>query len=361
MKLLSQIWSKIQVSLFPNLEEALDPLTEKQKQFVTVLEILRIEDYINVKRYRRGKPLKDRKAIARAFVLKAINNLNTTRELIDLLKSSPNLRRLSGFERIKEIPHESSFSRAFEEFARGELPQKVQEALIKRYMGDKLVGHISRDSSVIKGREKAKRHEKVKEQNKPKRKRGRPGKDVIVPPKVPTRLERQLLMSMEEMIKDLPKDCDKGCKKNSKGWIGYKLHMDVSDGGVPISMLLTSASLYDNQASIPLSEMTNKRVTNLYDLMDAAYDAKEIKEHSKKLGHVPIIDDNPRRSGKKKEMEPAKKIRFRERTTVERSFGRLKEEFGGTKVKVRGNAKVMAHLMFGVLVLSADQLLKFIN
>ena len=35
--------------------------------------------------------------------------------------------------------------------------------------------------------------------------------------------------------------------------------------------------------------MTAERVTNLYDLMDAAYDAAEIS-----LGHVPIIDVNPR-------------------------------------------------------------------
>jgi len=31
---------------------------------------------------------------------------------------------------------------------------------------------------------------------------------------------------------------------------------------------------------------------NLYDLMDSAYDASEIKNHSLELGHVPIIDVN---------------------------------------------------------------------
>ena len=34
-----------------------------------------------------------------------------------------------------------------------------------------------------------------------------------------------------------------------------------------------------------------KRVTNLYDLMDAAYDAAG-RAHSESLGHVPIIDQN---------------------------------------------------------------------
>jgi hypothetical protein len=48
-----------------------------------------------------------------------------------------------------------------------------------------------------------------------------------------------------------------GTKKNSKGykesWIGYKLHLDVADGQIPISCILTSASLHDSQAAIPLA------------------------------------------------------------------------------------------------------------
>lgn len=90
-----------------------------------------------------------------------------------------------------------------------------------------------------------------------------------------------------------------GCKKNSKGykktWIGYKLHLDVIDGDIPISGILTAASLHDSQVAIPLAQMSAKRVTSLYDLMDAAYDAKEIHDVSRSLDHVPIIDDNPGR------------------------------------------------------------------
>ena len=29
-------------------------------------------------------------------------------------------------------------------------------------------------------------------------------------------------------------------------WIGYKLHIDVADGQIPISCILTSASLHDS-------------------------------------------------------------------------------------------------------------------
>ena len=48
--------------------------------------------------------------------------------------------------------------------------------------------------------------------------------------------------------------------------------------------------------------------------------------------------------------------RFRERSTVERANSRIKDDFGGRSVRVRGHAKVFCHLMFGVLTLAADQL-----
>ena len=177
-------------------------------------------------------------------------------------------------------------------------------------------------------------------------------------------MERQLQgMSLDEMLAELPKTCDWGSKKNSGGkkenWKGYKLHIDWADGGIPISCVLTSASLYDNQVAIPLAEMTNKRVTSLYDLMDAAYDAEAIRQHSYRLRHVPIIDLNPRR-GRKKEMEPASEIRYHERSVAERGFGRLKDDLGALFVRVKGHAKVMAHLMFGILALSVEQLLRLV-
>jgi hypothetical protein len=41
----------------------------------------------------------------------------------------------------------------------------------------------------------------------------------------------------------------------------------------------------------------------------------------------------------------------------ERVNARLKDEFGGRTLRVRG-AKIMAHLMFGILALTVDQLLR---
>jgi hypothetical protein len=105
-------------------------------------------------------------------------------------------------------------------------------------------------------------------------------------------------LSAEEAVQELPTKCDRGTKKNAKGyrtsWNGYKLHLDINDAGLPISALVTSASIHDSQVAIPLIKLTSNKVTYLYDLMDAAYDAKRIDEISRQFGHVPIIDKNAR-------------------------------------------------------------------
>ncbi len=117
--------------------------------------------------------------------------------------------------------------------------------------------------------------------------------------------------------------------------------------------------------------MTVERIVSCYDLMDAAYDAPAIAEYSRSVGHVPLIDKNPRGDQQlKNEMEAenlARKtlnlkmpedLRYNERTTAERANSRMKDDFGACKVRVRGHSKVACHLCFGVLVLAADQLMK---
>jgi len=76
-----------------------------------------------------GRPLEDRHALARAFVAKAVLNLPTTTSLIERLAVDATL---CGWERASQVPSESTFSRAFAEFAASALPGRVHEALIKR-------------------------------------------------------------------------------------------------------------------------------------------------------------------------------------------------------------------------------------
>lgn len=374
---LSHYWVHIQGSLFPWLREELGELTATQQHLVTCLEVVRVEDHIPSPLRWPGRPSEDRAAIARAFVAKMVYNMPTTRVLLERLASDITLRRLCGWEKGADVPSEATFSRAWAAFATTQFPARVHAALIEKTQQQRLVGHISRDGTEIDAREKPVRKAAL-EPAPAARKRGRPRKGDARPPKEPTRLERQSTMTLEAMLEDLPTVCDVGTKTNSKGfkatWIGYKLHLDVADGQIPISAILTSASVHDSQVAIPLATMTEQRTTHLYDLMDAAYDAPQIHAHSRALGHVPIIDHNPRRNTTVKEeraaearrwdllhLERPEDRRYHERTTVERVYGRLKDDFGGRMVRVRGHAKVMCHLMFGLLALTADQLIRLIE
>jgi len=322
-EMLTSAWNHVQGFLFPMLREVAGPLTPQHERLVTVLDVAR--------------------------------------------------SRRCGFEGRSAVPSESTFSRAFAEFAESSLPARVHEALIQKTHKDRLVGHISRDATAIEAREKP-----VKAAEAPAaapRKRGRPKKGEAAAPKEPRRLERQAGMTLTEMLADLPTACSIGTKRNAKGhatsWIGYKLHIDTGDGDIPISCLLTSASLHDSQAAIPLATITASRVRSLYDLMDSAYDAPEIWDKSRALGHVPIIDANPRRGGKTEAAaealarrsagyEPAENIRYNERSSAERVNSSLKDNYGGRTIRVRGHAKLSCHLMFGILALTAEQLMRLV-
>ena len=133
--------------------------------------------------------------------------------------------------------------------------------------------------------------------------------------------------------------------------------MTKSGGAVPLNAATSSASVHDSQLAIPMARITARRARSLYDLMDSAYDAEAIRQVCKEIDHVAIIDPN-KRSGDSVPMDPAKARRYNERSTAERGNSRLKDEFGLRRLRVRGHAKAHMRIMFGVLVLFADQMHK---
>jgi Transposase DDE domain/Transposase domain (DUF772) len=378
-------WSHIQSTLFPWLREELDPVTAVLEQLIIVLDTIGLAAYVpGPPRHGRGRKPEDRRALARAFVAKAVLGLPTTAAVIERLAIDKSLRRICGWETAREVPSEATFSRAFAEFAASELPDQMHEALVKRTLADRIVGCVARDATEIDAREKPAKSgpndgppsatpPAAAELPAPRR-RGRPKKGEERP-KATTRLERQATQSLPEMLAELPTGCDVGSKRNSKGykhsWTGYKLHIDVADGQIPVACLLTSASVHDSQVAIPLMTLTGQRIDYLYDLMDAAYDAAQIAEHSRALGHMPVIDFNCRNDTDSKAAREAESRRrvlinmpdpddalYNFRTMAERVNARLKDEFGGRFLRVRGAVKARCHLMFGLLALTVDQILR---
>lgn len=357
---LTQFWFHVQEGLFPFLAEMDVEITPPLKQVATVLEMMEIERFVPDSRGVGRKP-RDRVALARAFVAKATLNLPTTEALIDRLKVDQPLRRLCGFSTNHRIPGKHRFSRAFAEFAQIRLAERSHAALIETYLGDQLIGHVARDSTAIEAREKSAAKETVPAA--PCR-RGRPRRGEVRPPKAESRLARQQDQTLVQMIAELPRACDTGTKRDSQGfkrtWRGYKLHIDTVDGDIPVTAILTAASVHDSQVMMPLMRATSERVTYLYDLADAAYCSPILRDASRAMGHVPLIDHNPRR-GEKIPFDPHEKQRFKIRSQAERVNARLKDSHGGTSVWVRGHAKIASHLMFGIAVIAASQLLRLLQ
>ena len=117
--------------------------------------------------------------------------------------------------------------------------------------------------------------------------------------------------------------------------------------------------------------MTSARVINLSDLMDSADDVPAIAAKSRELGRVPIIDHKTRH-GEKPAIEAeakakrkagyrlAEDVRYNQRSSAERVNSNLKDNCGGSFVRVRGAGTVISHLMFAILVVTVEQLMRLV-
>ncbi len=370
---LSNFWNNIQTNLFPTLEENLGNLSTDHKKLISILELVRIEDFIPCTKFNNGRPIKERKAIARANIAKIVFKLTYTKQLVKYLNMDKQLRSICGFEPYKKIPSESTFSRAFKEFANSSLPEKVHKFLVKNVYKDQIIGHVAIDSTPLAAREKYLKKDSCKNRNKLKAEKKKARKAGVL-----NRREKQLKENdTVKMLKDIPNQCDKGMKKSAQGytkiWKGYKIHAAVDDHCIPLAVIVTSASVNDCEVAIPLMLKANQVAQSFYFLMDAAYDHPEIKVCSTSLGSVSIIDECPGSSKAKKEKEAekgrkrllnvrtAEDVRYRERFSKERFNASYKDYNGGGNLFYKGHSKVFCHVMFGTLTFAAATIISLVQ
>ena len=331
---LSRHWMRYQPGLFEGIEDSCGPITDRHKEIILALDVIGLEKFLfDGPSYSVGRPRRSRLAIARAFVAKAALNLSTTKGLIERLKVDSMLRRICGFDSVREVPAESTFSDAFAEFSRTDLMSRIHESMIKITFKDTVVGHVSRDATEIHAREKiAKRGTKNPRRKKipTGNRRGRPKKGEVREVKPKNNIQLQMTQKLPEILDSLSKTFNCGSKKGSRGhlsqWFGYKLHIDVS----------------------------------LYTLGDKGYDSGDLRKHVSSFGKIPLFQPRNCESSNKVEFDPAMSERFKRRTSVERAFSRCKDSFGCRNVRVRGHSKVLAHVMTGVLMLCAMRILETI-
>jgi len=336
-------------------------LTPEHRGFLAVLRV--VEEHLpnmNGNRSFIGRPRYDDLPIFRAMLAKHVFQISKNNLLRQRLLSDSSLRRICGF---KKVPSESTFSRRLEDFARIHIPEAMLARLVRQHHEGMLVRVIARDSTSIRAREKS--HNKKKEVKTKKHKRGRPRKGEVREPAEAKRVKKQLKQSVGKSLSEIDKGCGWGCKANSQGKVqytkGYKLHLDVSDQGIPISSCVTGANVHDSQVAIPLEKMTERRVCHLYSMSDSAYDFPEHKNYISGKGRVAVIDPNNRRSPVKRELSPLEKEQYKARTVVERANAHLKDHLLPSAIYVKGYRKVSFVLQMGVLCLAAIKMLQVIS
>ena len=125
-------------------------ITGKLANFLRTVEIVRPDRFmtLEMKWCGVGRKKLDREKFFRAFLLKAEFNLPTTKVLIESLRTNTSWRLLCGWEYSSRIPSEATFSRAFSEFAKAELPSAVHEEIVVENCHDELIGHVSFDLGI---------------------------------------------------------------------------------------------------------------------------------------------------------------------------------------------------------------------
>jgi hypothetical protein len=329
-------------------------LTGEHWTFMNMLRL--IEDVMPTvyhPKARTGRPPYDDMAFFRAFLALNYFAIPSVVMLIKTLKSEPNLRQLCGF---KKVPANSSFSRHLDMFSRENILNVILDAMVKKAYKNLPIIHVCRDSTAITARETIPKKAEKKDK-KPLKRRGRPPKGSPKVEKEPPQLKKQLSLDAHTILEGLNKDCSWGCKKNSQGnvfyWKGYKLHLDVSDIGFPLSAWVSGANVHDSQLAIPLEKLTSKKVKYFYSVMDSAYDAKWIHAYIRRCQRIPVIDPNMRRNKNYILLDPAKQERYKIRTAVERAYSHLKDRLIPQSLFVKGNPKVSFVLMMGVISLAA--------
>ncbi len=92
------------------------------------------------------------------------------------------------------------------------------------------------------------------------------------------------------------------------------MRLGVTDMGIPVTAVVTGANVHDSQLAIPMGKLAECTIHYLYSLMDAAYDAHDIRNYIEGKGRAAIIDGNKRRSEEARSFDAAEKERFKIRS-----------------------------------------------
>ena len=283
-------------------------------------------------------------SILSIMILKLMHEQKTMRQALQLLQENGNLQMIV---EVDTVPSEATMSRLSRQVAGIVKPEKLYERLIELYQRKtgRIIGHLSIDSTVIEAREKpikGKRAAKKELQKRGPKKKGSAEEAEYRARKATE--ERQLAQYLAEepetSLSALEKRCSLTAKKNAQGmnqwFIGYKAHMACDDFGVPVAFTITGACVHDSKVAIPLMKLTQRNFDFLYALMDKGYVSSDIEAYAEMIDRRAIISQRSYKGVPPPEMDPPSALRYKKRTTIERTNGELKEGYLPVKLYRKG-------------------------
>ena len=348
----------LQSLLFPRAELAscfFSPPSDRELEFMSffqgVQSLLSTDEVLSLRRgHYKGRKGYNLITILGIQLLKLHYRQPTMKETLLLLQENGNLRDILGISRVPSTASASRLARMVEKVVH---PEALHERLVLAYQQgmDRMVGHLSIDSTTIQAREKPFVRSKevvipvvpaVPKKRGPKQK-GSPEEKAYLEEKAETERKKveYLKEPFEKSLSELELRCSMTAKQNSKGkrqwFIGYKAHLATDDFGVVIAFAVTGACVHDCKVAVPLMKKVKKITDFLYALMDKGYLNPEINAYAGMIGRRVIIDQRARRGKAALPMDKADANRYKARSTVERSNSELKDGFLPDKIYRRGS------------------------
>lgn len=323
---------------------------EFRSYFHTTITLLATDERIQLSRYHSvGRIGYDLLSIFGILILKLHYHIRTMKETLLLLQENMNLRDILD---ISQVPSEASMSRLTRKIENIVSINTLHERLIGVYTQemDRIIGHLSIDSTTIEAREKPFRKPKpAQTEPTPPQKRGRKAKGSQEEQEYRERIAKEeearvhyLAESPEKSLSELEMRCSITAKQNSKGkkqwFIGYKAHIATDDFGVPICFVVTGACVHDSKVAVPLLKRANQKTEFFYILLDKGYISPAVNDYADMIERTVIIDRKGYKGVSPIPLEPAYAQRYKARTTVERTNSELKDGFLPDKIYKRGSS-----------------------
>jgi transposase len=293
---------------------------EPTKRFEAIFSTLHIEPLLFAvsKKTVYGAPTElNYPAMIYALVVRIVERIPTIKDLVKRLRHDFIFHLECGFLFSDRIPSEASFSRFTKKLSESNALESVQETLLLQAIQE---GFITDDVVSIDATHFESRDRSIPQEKKPKaepKKRGRKPKaeqetfqkEKQIREEQKTiyekTIEDQLDVDLETLRTTVPSQPNWGIKKNSEGkntfWFGFKAHLAVGTKSQYIlQSLMSSASLNDEKAAIPLLKGIQERLSSLtiqYCTLDAGYDYEAIYIQLHRMKAKAIIAYNKRNEG----------------------------------------------------------------